>query len=208
MLQVIDRRKKESLSSSSLPADYLKMINEVFAANFDEGLKKLRAFTGGDVQFYTSGEVFPAEIVLCVTLINGNNISATSVYASSDFDPKASSPTLQDLLGASVDAIGAVFDSLVNPKTSAKTSKTTATSAMGNLMGASLSALEDAPFEWTAVEIEKRRVYVKVDKTNPKLERLAEDWLKNNDPEHALRQAAEEEEAKKLFVTGPKKKSP
>jgi len=170
------------------------MVVEVFSSNFDEALREITELSGESVCFDASGEVYPTEIVLCVTLIQGENLSATSVYASSDFDPKASSPTIQDLLAVCVDAIGTVYQPLLSPKKKAD---------LGNILSTSLSSLENVPFEWTPVEVEKRRVYVKIDKANPRLDRMTDDWLAKNDPDYAERVREEETETEKLFVTGP-----
>jgi hypothetical protein len=190
----MEKRKPDSTRSSPLPKAYLKMVTDVFASNFDEGLKKITKITGESAHFEVSGNVHPSEIVLCVTLIHGDSLSATSIYGSADFDPKASSPTIQDLLGTLVDGIGAVLFRLINPEDSED---------LENLVHASLSALKDVPFEWTSMEVEKRRIWVKLDKANPKLEKLADEWLAKNDPTHKERLEREQEETEKLFVTGP-----
>lgn len=194
----MEKRKPDSIRSSPLPVDYLKMITEVFSSNFDEGLKKLAKLTDETAEFEASGNVFPSEIVLCLTLVQGGSISATSIYASCDFDPKASSPTIQDLLGSLVDAIGAVLHPLMNPKKP---------EALEDLASSTLGALDDVPFDWTALEVEKRKIWVKMDKANPKLEKMADEWLRKHDPTHEEREALEQEETEKLFVTGPKKPS-
>lgn len=190
----MEKRKPTNTRPSPLPADYLRMVTEVFSANFDEGLKKIAKLTGNDAHFEASGSVFPSEVVVCVTLIHGDSLSATTIYASSDFDPKASSPTIQDLLALCIDAVGSVFHPLLNPKKS---------EALEDLVAATLSTLEDVPFDWTPVDVDKRRIFVKIDKANPKLERMADEWLAKNDPEHQAREELERGETEKLFVTGP-----
>ena len=194
----MEKRKSDSLRASALPADYLKMVTEVFQTNFDEGLKKIAKISPAGAHFQTSGAVYPSEIVLCVTLVQGDSISATTVYASSDFDPKASSPTIQDLLASCVDAIGTVFEPLFSSKKP---------EALENLIGTSLSALENVPFEWTTITVEKRRIFVKMDKANPLLEKLTDEWLRKNDPTIKEREALEHQETEKLFVgaDNPKK---
>ena len=53
------------------------------------------------------------------------------------------------------------------------------------------------------LEVEKRSICVKMDKANPKLENMADEWLAKNDPAHEAREALERGETEKLFVTGP-----
>jgi hypothetical protein len=196
LTQSLDRRKESPIKGSPLPKDFIGMVTDVFTKNFGEGLAKIRKITKDELGFQAIGQVFPEEIVLCVTLVQEKSLSATSVYASVDFDPKASTPTIQDLLPLCVDAIGAVYDPLLN--TEDKT-------ALEGLVEGPLSALNDIPFEWTLLQIDKQRIYVKMDKANPHLDKMADDWLAKHDPnlEELERQA--EEETKELFITGPKK---
>lgn len=190
----MEKRKPDSLKPSPLPSDYLKMVSEVFASNFDEGLKRIKKLTKETSRFECTGAVFPSEIVLCVTLVHGKDLSATSVYASADFDPKASTPTIQDLLAYCVDAAGTVLMPLLTAKKD---------SVLEDLVNSPLSALENVPFEWTSVEVEKRRIYVKLDKSNPRLEEMADEWLRKHDPDLARLEEEQEAETERLFVTGP-----
>ena len=192
----METRKAQEFRSSELPPDYLKMIMEIFASNFDEGLKALSKVHGKS-RFEARGEIYPDEIVLAISLVSAGQIAATTAHASTDFDPKASSPTLEELLSACVDAAGTFFGDAFNPK---KPDKIT------QLSSESLSALESAPFEWTAIEIDRFRIYLKVDKSNPVLDQMADEWLRKNDPEFKKRKKAEEEEVESLFITGNKAK--
>lgn len=181
--------------TSPLPVDYLRMVQELFTSHFDEGLKafsKLKA----EPRFEATGAIYPDEVVLSVSLGNEGVLAATTVHASCDFDPKASAPTVQDLLGACVDAVGGVFGELLDPKKPER---------LEQLADESLAALEDIPYDWTALEVEKRKVYLKVDKSNPSLDQMTEDWLAKNDPKYAEREEEEQKETEKLFFTGPKK---
>jgi hypothetical protein len=196
LTQSLDRRKESVIKGSPLPKDFIQMVTEVFSKNFDEGLKKIRKLTKDELGFQAMGQVFPEEIVLCITLVQEKSLSATSVYASVDFDPKASTPTIQDLLPLCVDAIGAVFEPLFN---------TDDKEALEGLVEGPLSALNDIPFEWTLLQVDKQRIYVKMDKANPHLDRMADDWLAKHDPDLEELERQAEEETKNLFVTGPKK---
>ena len=180
--------------SSPLPVDFLKMVNEVFSTNFDAGLKALSKIKP-DPFFQASGLIYSNEIVLAITLAHKDQLAATTLYASCDFDPKASSPTVQDLLGACVDAVGSVYGALLDP---AKKDR------LEQLADESLSALENVPFEWTPLELDRYKVFVKVDKSNPALDDAAEEFLKKNDPEYQDRLEREHKETEELFVTGPK----
>ena len=192
----MDRRLGSESKGSALPIDFTRMVTDVFTSNFDSGLKVLQKFKSVPITFQVHGDVYTDEILLCVSLVFSGQLSATSVYASSDFDPKASSPTVEELLGSCVDGIGSIFGQLLTPTNKEK---------LEELAGESLAALDGMPFEWTPVEIEKRRIYLRVDRANPNLEKMADDWLKANDPELRTRKSKEDLETESLFVTGPKR---
>jgi hypothetical protein len=183
------------LKSSPLPVDFLKMVTEVFSTNFDRGLTALNAIKSS-THFEAHGEILPNEIVLGVSIVHPGQLAATTVYASTDFDPKASSPTAEDLLSACVDAIGTLMEQLLHPD------------RLEQVTDESLSAMENVPFDWTEAEVDKYRVYLKVDKANPSLEHLADEWLLKNDPQTLAEREREEKETQSLFITGPKKPGP
>lgn len=190
------RPRKPGLKSSPLPRDFLKLVEEVFSTNFDEGLKALDQHQASS-RFEARGEVFLDEVVLAISITSPGKLSATTVYASMDFDPKASSPTVQDLLEAAVDAAGGLFGQLLDPK---KADQIEAISLE------SLSALENVPFDWTQVESGRFKVFLKIDKANPSIDQMADDWLRQNDPELQELQEEERKETEALFVTGDKAK--
>lgn len=193
----MERRKNSSTKPSALPLDYLKMVSEVFVSNFDAGLKiygKLQPHPRFDVK----GEVFTDEIVLGVSLTSEDQLSATTVYASVDFDPKASVPTAQELLAACVDAIAAVFGTLLSPDHP---------EVIANVANEALSALDNIPFQWTKVDANQREIFVKMDKSNIALDALTDAWLRKNDPSEKKHEVEEHEETEKLFITGKRVKN-
>ena len=190
-----DTLASEAAKSSELPADYTRMVNEVFATNFDAGLKALSKLKPG-ARFESHGRIFPNEALVCVSLIHDSHLSATSVYASADYDPRASAPTIQDVLASCVDAIGTLFGQLLDAENPDK---------LEALADESLSALADIPFIWTGMDVDRRKVFIKVDKANPVLDQMADDWLAKHDPELKESEVEEQKETEKLFVTGPTK---
>ncbi|MGK5081750.1 hypothetical protein WDW37_00470 [Bdellovibrionota bacterium FG-1] len=194
----MERRKGDLRRSSPLPADYLKMVAEVFTTNFDAGLQALQGQVNGKLFFEASGGVFVDEVVLAISLLEEDQLAATTFYASTDFDPKASTPTVQDLLSACVDAIGLVFDPLLDPEKP---------ETLEQLASHSLSALDNIPFHWTEVKQERYRIFIKMDKANPHLEHLANEWLRQNDPSALAEESEDHEATEKLFVTGPSNKT-
>lgn len=179
-----------------LPLDFTKMVSQVFTNNFELGLKELGKLKAGPL-FRASGAVYSNEIVLAITLAHEAQIAATTVYGSVNFDPKASAPTAEELLGACADAVGTVYETLLDHKN---------TKLIEQLASDTLSAFEEVPFDWAQLEVDRFKVWVKVDKANPLLDYAADEWLKKNDPEYQARKHAEEKQMEDLFVTPDKVK--
>ena len=190
----MERRLTSESKFSTLPVDYLKMVNEVFSNHFEEGLKLYQTHLP-ESYFEAHGQVYADEVILSVSLLTPNQLAGNTVYASGDFNPKASSPTVQDLLDACVDAIASVYSHLLDIEKP---------EIVENFADESLSALENAPFEWAVVDSNKRKIYVKLDKSNPQMDHITEQWLKDHDPEYKNREDSEQKETENLFVTGPK----
>lgn len=198
----MERRKidnKATLQKSTpLPVDFLTMAKEVYLQTFGPGLKRLEALRPGAVHLDLSGEIFPDEILLTLGITQEGHIAATTVYASCDFDPKASSPKAQDLLNACVDGIASILDHFFDEKHPER---------LESIADRSLAALDDIPFEWTPFTIAKRKVFLRMDKANPALERATDAWLAQNDPDYHARLEREKAETEKLFVTGAKRET-
>ncbi|MBS1962432.1 MAG: hypothetical protein JST04_09465 [Bdellovibrionales bacterium] len=195
--------RKNSVKSSSrlsraadLPADFTRIVREVYTTNFAEGMKQLTKLQGAKSFFEVRGAIFANEIVMGVSLVTDGVMAATTIYCSVDFDPTASSPTAQDLLNICVDAIGSLYGTLLDPSKPDR---------IAQVAQGSLSALEEIPFEWTKVEFDGRRVWLLVDKSNPTLDEMTDKWLAENDPDADLEEDEYEEDTKDLFVTGKPK---
>ncbi len=182
------RRKGTDSRSSALPSDYLRMVEEVFVTNFSEQVSKLALNPAP--AFVAGGEVYADEIVVRVALVQEGRLAGTTVHASSDFDPQASSPKIEDLLSLCVDALGEVFGGLFETP--------------DVLLTASMAEIAGLPLEWTQIDVSKRKIFVRVDKTNPVLDSAADEWLAKHDPEHARGVRESDEAAEQLFVLPPK----
>ncbi len=178
-----ERRKKPAqnvpeVKPSDLPVDFLKLIESTVSTALEAGLTEVKK-THPEAHFYSRGAIFADEIMLTLTLSYGPKVlSATTGYASADFNPLEEKPTVDAVLAACLDAIGSVFEFYLDPKSPEK---------IAQLAHHSLSALEDGPFEWTPIEITdevKIPVYVRIDKANPMLDEITEKWLIENDPEY------------------------
>jgi hypothetical protein len=182
--------------SSPLPLDFTRSVQDIYLSNFADALRNVADLTEGEATFEVQGSIFTDEILLAVSLVMEGRIPATTAYCSMDFDPKASSPKAEDLLAIGVDALGGFFDQHLNSGDPA---------LLEQFLSGSLSAMENVPFEWTQIEFEKKRIWIRVDKTNPKLEQMTDDWLAKNDPNFLDEENELEEDAKEMFFTGPKK---
>jgi len=199
----MSERRKEAdgeVKKSDLPRDFLGLIEQVFNENFGESLKSLKQLTQAEHVFKAHGEVYPDEVLVTISLNDQEHHTATSFHASVDYDPKASYPTIQDVLNSCVDAIGALYHSLTDPAHPKFEEK------LLTLTEFSISAVKDIPYEWTGLKVGKQTVFLKVDKVNPELEALTDQWLEKNDPDFEKNRKKEQAETEDLFVTGDKAK--
>lgn len=189
-----ERRKApgKAIKGAPLPEDYLKMVGEVFSTNFDAPLQELRK-SQPSARFVAQGTIYPDEICLAVSLAFEGQLAATTVRASVDYDPLASSPKVEELLAVCIDGIGSVFSELTDEEQPQR---------LEQLLDASASALENVPLEWAGIKIEKRSVFLIVDKSNLELDTAAEDWLAKNDPHYQENLEKEQAETEELFITG------
>ena len=186
-----DRRHPSNFPSVDLPLDYLKLVEDTLATATEKGLLELRK-KYPDSKFKSYGAIYGDEVLLAITLSHGaTNLAATTAYASADYNASLPEPGLEATLAACLDAVGTIFHFYLDPNDSEK---------IEQLSNHSLSALEEAPFEWTSLEIVENQtvaVWVKIDKSNPELDRLTEEWLSKNDPEYKTRILEPEAEVEK-----------
>jgi hypothetical protein len=187
---IFDRRKKPQankpeLKPVDLPLDYLKIVEETLNESLKKGIAELKKFHP-ICNLKAGGVICSDEVLLAITISHGeNSLIATTVYASADFNPLLPEPTVEIVLDECLASAGTVLSHYLDH---------TQPERIAQLAGATISALEEAPFEWTAMEETKVSVYVKIDKSNPALEALAEDWLLKNDPHYSKEEALEEAE--------------
>jgi hypothetical protein len=78
--------------------------------------------------------------------------------------------------------------------------------AIAGLANESLSALENVPFDWTEMESDQKRIFVKIDKANLEVDAMTEHWLEKHDPDFKEKVEEEQKKTESLFFTGPKSK--
>lgn len=192
----LNRRKLTSFKSSPLPADYLRMVTGVIINNFEAEMKSLKQHLGVSPEPSATGEVFPDEVLLSVSLVFPKQLKAVTVHASCDYDPMASSPKIDEVLGLCLDAAGGLLSGLLSAGAESKENAET-------LRSGNLDDLGTQPLEWAPLDIDKKRVFARVDRINPALDQAADAWLRANDPEYAAQEEEEQAETRKLFKTGP-----
>lgn len=192
------KSKSRLAGAADLPKDFTKIVRDVYTTNFAEGLALLKKAQKKKSAFDVRGAIYANEIVLGVSLVTDGVMAATTIFCSVDFDPTASTPNAQDLLGICVDAVGSLFGTLLDA---------TKPERVEQVAAGSLSSFEEIPFEWTKVEFEGRRVWLLVDKSNPTLDEMTDRWLAENDPETEAEEDEFEDETADLFMTGKGSKS-
>lgn len=190
----MERRKLTFSKASPLPLDYIRMVESVFVRHFDQELELYREIKPKS-QFEARGEIYSDEVIVAVSLTTENVLAATTVHGSVDFDPKASAPTVEELLSACIDAIAAAFSAVLVPENLQAVAEET------------LAPLEEAPFEWTKTPSNQIAVWVRMDKSNPKFDAVADQWLAKHDPQYQEKLQEEQQATEDLFVTGNKAKN-
>jgi hypothetical protein len=169
--------------STDLPVDYLRLVEKTLTDALQPGLTELKKLHP-TCEFSARGTIYSDEVLLVITLSHGvNTLAATTLYASADFNPTVEKPGLEATLSACLDAAGTTFEHYLDPNESDR---------LEQLAHHSLSALEEAPFDWTPIQPEspedavalKVPVYLKMDKSNIALDSLTEKWLLENDPSY------------------------
>jgi hypothetical protein len=193
---IFDRRAKPAgnkpeLKPVELPIDYLKMVEETLKETHAAGIEALKKHHP-ICELKATGALYSNEVLMAITISHGeNSLIATTVYASADFNPMMQEPSIDTILNECLDSAGSVLEFYLDPKHADR---------IAGLASASIGTLEEAPFEWTKMEETKVSVWVKIDKSNPSLDALAEDWLKKNDPKYSVSEQAEDADEAEDFL--------
>lgn len=181
--------------SSDLPIDYIKMAKEALENHFSEALEHIQKEFKVSFSWELGGRIFSDEIVLFASLIPSSGLVATTGYCSIDFDPKATKPNAEDCLALCLDGLGDLMEVLLNSEDG---------KMRPALFESSSATFEKMPLEWAEFEVQKKIVYLKMDRMNPKLDQEATEWLKKHDPMMTHEEDEFEESASELFVKGPR----
>lgn len=175
--------------STELPVDYVKQVQDVFTTQFDETLKVLKKLKY-PCSIHASGEIYPEEIVLRISLLPDGKLAATTFHASHDYDPKASAPKAEEVLAACIDVVASYMVTKLDTEDEV---------ALEKFVTTSLNELEDVPFDWTEVKAGRFKVYLRFDRAHPGIDKMTDEWLKKNDPDYEENLKKEEAEVVNVF---------
>lgn len=167
----MERRKDTAYEGTKIPGDYLKIIQDVFNKNFAKHLLKEKKDKESFVAF---GGLFSDEVLLVITLRHPGNLRTTTCYASIDYPaPKFKSEStgksksfsvseaVEHSINLCVDAIAGFFQSYFDE-------------------GRPVDYDTEYSQDWTVYEIEREKIYMKVNRDNLELEAQATALLEKN----------------------------
>lgn len=174
-MSILERRLKSPGTGIALPTDYTTIVEELFANHFEKSLETLKK-ESPSLKIMVMGSIHSNEILLSVSFYSEGAVAATTFHSSVDFDPAASSPKAEELLGTCVDALGSVMTPYLDFSGKEKTQH------RDFFLGPKFPDDLVVPQKWTEIPVERRTVFIRVDKMNPRLELEAESWLNDHDP--------------------------
>lgn len=180
-----------------LPLDYTKLVAEVVYTQFAEVFDAFHAEKRVAPKVVARGSLGPSEIILALSFEKPNSIAAVTTYASVDYDPKASLPKAEELLGACLDALGAYLEGFLNKMDLDRAN---------HFFEGQWDLFSDIAHEWTEVSVDGRKVFLRVDRANLGLDELTDAWLEANDPKQKLKANETHTATENLFVTGKRVK--
>lgn len=157
-MAALPHRKKQTRKPTSLPKEFMKTVSDLFQKQFKS---KLSGST-----FLVYGDLYPDEVVLCVSLSHPKSLPAASMHISNSIAKNvAENPEkVTEQLKSMVDVAASWFSQCFGDgKTGVE---------------AALEELKDANTEWQEFEWEGQQLFVKLNRTNYTLEKAAEDFLK------------------------------
>jgi hypothetical protein len=154
---VLPSRKKHSKKPGSLPKDFLLTVAKLFQDQFKKELS--------GASFLAYGDLYPDEVVLCISLSHPKQLQSASMHVSTDL-PKsvAENPEkVTEKLQVMVDVAASWFAQCFQA---------------GKGLETVLHELREMDPAWQEFEWEKETLFVKLNKANYTLEKAATDFLK------------------------------
>ncbi len=164
----IPKQDTDQIPIKNLPKDYTDLVAKTFEDHFRSKIQK----TNLKIQVSSQGIISVNEIGLTVSFYVSNELKSISFHASSNYDPKASTPKVEALLAQCLDILGDLV------KASLKKN------SLETLLSEYASAtLEELPLEWSPTDAKKQSLFVKIDRLHPELEDAADKIIRDHDEE-------------------------
>lgn len=149
-------RKKQTKKPSSLPKDFLKTVATLFQKQFKKSL------AGSDFLVY--GDLYPDEIIFCVSLVHPKSLRAVSLHISRDLpknigeNPEKVTEELKSMVDLAASWFAQCFEK-------------------GEGLETVLEEISELNPAWEALEWDSQKLHVKVNRDNPVLEKAADKFL-------------------------------
>lgn len=150
-------RKRQTGTPTSLPKDFLKTVSDLFKKQFSKEIK--------GSEFLVYGNIFPDEVVFCVSLTNAQSLRAGSVHLSTDLEkgvaenPEKVTEKLKSMVDVAASWFGQCFEN-------------------GKGFESVMTELSDMDPAWQPIDWEGDKIHVKLNKDNYALEKAADSFLK------------------------------
>lgn len=150
-------RKKHTKKPGTLPKDFLRTVAKLFQDQFKK--------EASGASFLAYGDLYPDEVVLCVSLSHPKQLQAASMHISCDLpksvgeNPEQVTEKLQSMVDVAASWFAQCFQG-------------------GKGLEAVLEEMRDQDPTWQEFEWEKNTLFVKLNKDNYTLEKAASDFLK------------------------------
>jgi hypothetical protein len=152
-------RKQQKKSSAGLPKDFLDTVSGLFSKQFKAKLK--------GATFLVYGDLYSQEVILCISLNHPKSLTAASLHISSDLTEEVGEKPekVTERLKSMVDVAASWFSEALDG---------------GKGLESVLDKMEDIDPNWQELEWEGATLFVKLNKVNYALERVADDFLKKS----------------------------
>lgn len=156
-MATLPTRKRQTKRPTALPKEFLKTVSDLFHKQFKSKL--------GGSTFLVNGNLYPEELVLCVSLSHPKTLQSASMHISNSLAKNvAENPEkVTEQLKSMVDVAASWFSQCFSA---------------GSGLESVLEEMKDAVTTWQEFEWEEQQLFVLLNRTNYTLERAADDFLK------------------------------
>ena len=159
----LHHRKKQKSKPSALPKEFLKTVESLFQKQFKKHLD--------GAAFLVFADLYPNEVILCISLAHPKSLRSVSVYISKDLKNATDSPEkVTEKLKSMVDLAASWFAQCFEK---------------GDGLETVLAEMEDLSGAWESLEWDGDALFVLINRDNHVLENAANKFLRDSgiDPE-------------------------